>query len=430
MLEPLRGFAEGPDLLVGSVPLVTWEPDLCSIAVESLDVPAPPPFEEDDIATMWKALLDFRTSLASSVASQGRDAGSAIAAGQPLATEALPRAISGCRRLIRRWPINESRETVWRPADMRGGREDLKATDRLGARHGGVSNGLQVIPDRIARRQRGTIPWTSVRLSGACRTLAAYLREVGLDGSGRALVQPLELVAERAAPVQRVPDPPLSSWPSQARSTFWAVIEALVGLAASGRGDAQVPLSDVWRIYESWIALRSLVVLEQRFGPVKPVGDGTAWSCEWDLGEIVVRLHSQREIGASPGGPDSGHPDGVISVSSDLRPDVLISVTSTVGDQALLCIDAKRRITATQLDAGDVATAASKYLWGIRIANDPGVLPVAKVLIVSSAGLAAVHDIERSRIFSLFALPSQGAEEFDQFVAEEVERLVVEVAGP
>jgi hypothetical protein len=410
------------------VPLVSWDTGARVVTVEFLEVPPPPPFSHNDIQGMWKALLDFRLPLAGSIAMQGRSTGAKAAAGHPITSETLPRAISGCQRLIRRWPTNESRESIWRPTDMRGGREDLQATDRLGARRGGVTVGSRVIPDRVARRQRSSIPWTSTRLSGACRALAVYLREVGLDGSEQVLVGPLELVAALAAPARPVPDPPLSSWPAQARSTFRAVIEALVGLAVAGRGSSSVPLSDVWKIYESWIALRSLSVLEECLGPAKPVGVGTVWSSEWDVDGVTVRLHCQREIGASSGGNVAGHPDGIISVSSNLRPDVLISVIGSTGDKALFCIDAKRRITATQMDAGDVATAASKYLWGIRDASDPDLLPVVTTLIVSSAGLASVHDVERSRIFGLFALPSQGAEGFDVFVREEVERLVAEVS--
>jgi hypothetical protein len=429
ILEPVRGPAVGPDLLVGSVPLVSWNAITHSISVEFLEVPAPPPFEEDDVGSMWKAILDFPLPLASSMTVQGRGSGSATAAGQPLTSEALPGAISGCRRLLRGWPTSETRETIWRPADMRGGREDLRATDRLGARRGGAVVGSRVIPDRVARRQRGSVPWASTRLSGACRALAKYLRESGLDGSEQVLIRPLELVSERATPARRTPDPPLSSWPSQSRKTFQAVTEALVGLAVSGRGASLVPLSDVWRIYENWVALRSRSALENRFGQAEPIGDGTAWSCQWDLEGVVVRLHSQREIGSPSDGNVAGHPDRIISVSSNLRPDVLISITGATGDQALFCIDAKRRLTATEMDAGEVATAASKYLWGIRMKDDPDLLPVATALIVSSAGLAAVHDVERSRIFGLFALPSQGAEGFDLFVEEEVERLLAEVTA-
>jgi hypothetical protein len=428
ILEPIRPPAGGPDLLVGWVPLVSWNPVERSVTVKFLEVPPPPPFGDGDIESMWEAVLDFPLPMASSLTIQGRGLGAARPASQPIAGEALPRAISGCRRMLRAWPTNETREMIWRPADMRGGREDLRATDRLGVRRGGISLSTRVIPDRVARWQRGTADWTSARLSGACRALADYLRETGFEGSGQALVRPLELVSERVAPSRRVSDPPLSSWPPQARSTFRAVLEAMVGLAVSGHGESLVPLSDVWRIYENWISLRSRSVLEELFGMAEPIGDGTAWSCEWDLDGIRVRLHSQREIG----GPSNGnalHPDRIISVSSNLRPDVLISITTEAGSQAVFCIDAKRRLSTTEMDAGEVATAASKYLWGIRMKDDPDLLPVATTLIVSSAGLAAVHDVERSRIFSLFALPSLGVEGFDKFVSAEVQRLLAEVAA-
>jgi hypothetical protein len=426
VLEPMRANA-GPDLLVGSLPLVWWDSASRSIAVEFLDVPAPPPFGEDDIESMWEALLASPLSLTRSVMLQGRGRGAGAAAGEPLASEVLPRALARCRRLLHRWPTSERREIVWRPSDMRGGREDLRATERAAARRGGSVTAHGVIPDRIARRQRGSVPWTSIRLARACLALARYLRAAGLEGSDRMLAGPLELVTERAMPSRMAPDPPLSSWPAQARTTFHAVIEALVGVAVAGRGEALVPLSDVWRMYESWIALRALVALEGRYGPGQLLAGGGAWTCEWDLEGTVVRLHSQREIGATPDASIPAHPDDIVSVSSNLRPDVMISVSNKAGDQVLICIDAKRRIEQTSMDAGDVAAAASKYLWGIRSASDPKLLPVDIALIVSSAGLAEVHDIEHSRIVGLFSLPSRGVDAFDDFVRDETARLVTEV---
>lgn len=423
VLEPLGGAA-APDLLVGELPLVWWDPAARSVTVEFLDVPAPPPFGAADVEEMWGALLASPLPLTPSVMLQGHGRGAATAAGQPLASAALPRALAGCRRLLRRWPANEKREIVWRPADMSGGREDLRVTERVAARRGGVVTAQGVIPDRIARRQRGAVPWTSGRLAGACGSLARYLRGAGLEGSEGVLVGPLEMVAERAVPSGKAADPPISSWPAQATATFRAVIEACVGLAVAGRGEAFVPLSDVWRMYESWIALRALTALEGRYGAGELVAGAAAWTCEWDLGGTVVRLHSQREIGAAPDASISAHPDGVVSVSSNLRPDATVSVWNQAGGQALICIDAKRRIEQTSMDAADVASAASKYLWGIRSASDPTVFPVDKVLIVSSAPLAAVHDSEHSQIAGLFSLPSQGVDAYDDFVSGETARLV------
>jgi hypothetical protein len=426
VLEPLSG-PEAPDLLVGSLPLVWWDSGSGSVAVEFLDVPAPPPFDEADVESMWEALLASSLPLTPSVPLQGRGRGGAAAAGQDLRAEVLPPALSGCRRLLRRWPANERREIVWRPTDMRGGREDLRVTERIAARRGGMVTAQGVIPDRIARRQRGSVPWTSARLAGACRTLSRSVREGGLEGSAGILAGPLEMVAERALPLRRAPDPPLSSWPAEARATFRAVVEACVGLAVAGRGDAFVPLSDVWRMYESWIGLRALAALEGSYGPGNFIAGTAAWTCEWNLDGTTIRLHSQREIGAAPNALISGHSDSIISVSSNLRPDVLISVWNEVGDQALICIEAKRRVEPTSMRAADVAAAASKYLWGIRSASDPTSFPVDTAVVVSSAGLAAVHDIELSRIVGLSSLPSHGAEAFDDFVSSETARLVVEL---
>lgn len=426
VLEPLRS-GEAPDLLVGSLPLVWWDPLSRSIGVEFLDVPAPRPFDEVDVQLMWEALLASPLPLTPSVMLQGRGRGGATAAGQALADEHLPRALASCRRLLNHWPTDERREIVWRPADMRGGREDLRVTERIAGRRGGVVTAHGVIPDRIARRQRASTPWTSGRLAVACLALARYLRESAFEGAEDLLLSPIEMVAEQAQPSRRSPDPPFSAWPSQARVTFQAVVQACVALAVDGRGKAFVPLSDLWRIYESWIALSALTALEERYGPGRVVVDGGAWTCEWNLDGTIIRLHAQREIGAAPDSSISAHPDGIISVSSDLRPDAMISIWKQAGEQALLCIDAKRRIERTSMDAAEIATAASKYLWGIRSARNPELLPVDRALIVSSAGLAEVHDTEHSRIVGLFTLPSHGLGAFDEFVRAETARLVAEV---
>lgn len=425
VIEPTWTRSDLPDLLVGSVPLVWFEPRGRTVELSFLEVPPPPPFASKDVEEMWRRLLSSDLPLLRSAHVQGLSGGAAEAGSDPLSIHQLPAAIAACRRMLQRWPGDERREVVWRPADMRGGREDLRLTEARAGRRGGVVLDDLPLPDRIARRQRGSLAWQSRRLAAACLALTEKLVEVAPDDRSPLLTEPFEAVAARALTNQ--PDVPTSSWPLAARSAYKAVLGAYVGLAVAADGAAHVPLADLWRIYEAWVALQILAALEGAFGPPATVSVGPPWTGEWVVSGCFLRLHLQREIGSSGDPASTGHPDGIRSVSSDLRPDALVAVWLPGGGQTVICFDAKRRTAGTKMDPAEVASAASKYLWGIRTAADPGEFPVSSTVVVSSAPVAEMHDAAASRISAHFLLPSIGGESFASLVQSTVRSAVEKV---
>jgi hypothetical protein len=399
-----------PDVLVGSLPIVWWDGDTRRARLAFLDVPPPEPFTGDDIASMWAEVADSSLPLAQSVAVQGRGEGRGSVSGRGLSDEALPVALDLSRALLRAWPTKVTTDVVWRPPDSPGGREDAAITDRLGGRRSGrrPSSG-SIIPDFVARRHGRSTEWGASGLAAAAQALAAILaeRRVSSDGDSERPTQILEELATRAGRGARGVDPPLSSWPHLAQATFRSILSALVTLSARGPGSDRVPLSDLWRLYESWISLRAIEAVTSSFGPGTELDGCPWWASEWTVDGAFVRLHAQAQIGATADDWISGHPSGIRSVSSNLIPDILVAVWHPDGAQVLICVDAKQRTLLTGMDPSEVAAAGSKYLWGIRDAADPSAFPVTSTLVASSAGVPVMHDPALSRITAVWITPSE-----------------------
>ena len=428
VLDVIDDGGDTPDLLVGALPLVWWKRSSRSVEVAFLEVPAPPPFIYGDVAAMWERLLASSMPAVESVSLQARAPGRGRMDGNRLRPEAIPPAYAACRRMLGNWPEVETVATIWRPADMRGGREDLVETDRrAGSKPGIVTPRGMSIPDRVARRQRSSATWNSGRLAAACRSLVDAMNNPPPSWeSPVVLARPIALVGERAAGQRSAVDPPVSSWPPIAQAALAAVLDARIALALAGEGSDHVPLSHIWRLYENWLVTAVVDALVPLLGPGREITEGSGWGWQWSDGPVLVRVHAQATIGAEPDTDLCGHPDGLVSVLSDLRPDVLVSVCERDGGQAILCVDAKRRIAATKMDASEVAGAASKYVWGIRSGTDPDT-PIASTIIASSAPIPDMHDLHEARISTCFLLPSTGGEEFAALVTGRVAALIAGV---
>jgi hypothetical protein len=423
VLELEQSGPEAPDLLVGEVPLVWWNAATRSVEISFVKVRPPDPFTEADVSAMWKLLLGTSLRELHSPPGQGRDEGPSRHAGKWLRPEAIPRARTTCRRMLSRWPVQESVATYWSPPDMRGAPEDLVETDRRGGSKPGLTMGRVRIPDRVARRRRSSAPWTSPKLAVACRTLVKELKaQLASPADGDELVRPILQAAERAGGSRAV-DLPVSSWPPLAQETLRAVVEARISLAAGSGQEERVPLSDVWRLYEKWLAIATVEALRPLLGPGVESSDGDRWRWEWGVGSAIVRVHAQATIDGEVDVALAGHPDGLLSVLSDLQPDVLVTVCDPEGDQGVLCVEAKRRIEATGMEASEVAAAGAKYALGIRSGADPQT-PIASVIVASSAELARMHDEESSRVSSCFLLPTSGRDDFAKDVRERVKALL------
>ena len=357
---------------------------------------------------MWESgLLHFRFRSRTG-RSPGKGERAAAAAGRGLDVRAVPAAISRLARLARSWPERDVTEIVWRSPEIRGGREDLRETDRSGARLAGIRRpGRSPIPDRIARRRGTTAPWSSRRLATACVAFDRALRKTGDIEVGARPLALVDQVARRAAWQAHGPDGSISSWPHEVEAAYRAVLKALVALAAAGAGHDRVPLSP------RMAPIRGLGGRQDARGARRRVRTGGApkkrhggrENGRQRLARVSASTRRQRRDAnflIARGGP------GFASVSSDLRPDGLIGLRSPEGAQALVCVDAKQRTSLTAMDPAAVAEAASKYLWGIRHADDMDRFGTVTTLIASSAPVPEMYDPDRSRTDASFLLPSGG----------------------
>lgn len=423
ILEPLpREDGETPDYLVGTVPLIEWDSKNQRPRVHQLEVAPPPPFGSADAQSMWRQVVAASVRPLSSVRLQGGARGSASSERAGLDPDAVPAALGALMSLERSWPQLQASETVWRAADLRGGREDDKATDRLGAARAGITTSTGTrIPDVTARLRGSSQEWGSQRLASAClaldRALAARSQE--LPGSSLESRRVVMSVARRSYRYAPGVDAPPSSWPTGGRNALMGVVRALLALAAEGAGSALVPLSDLWRLYETWTCVVALEALTAEYGLPEQVDD-VDWAWQWQIGEVKMRMHTQGSIGGSVNAAITGHTDGVVSVSSELVPDLLLSLWQEDGGQALICGDAKQRTLGSAMKAGDIAEAASKYLWGLRFANDLTAPASSRAIIVSSAPVSQMLNEQESRTAAVHLLPGVGRGEFAAMLTETV----------
>lgn len=419
-----------PDVLVGSLPLIWWDRSTRTTRVDFLKVPPPEPFAADDLGLMWHSVLESSLPLAQSIPIQGRAHGHGVVSGTGFSVEALPAAVDLAGALLSEWPTRDSTQLIWRPPDAPGGREDAALTDRLGGRGLGTRGSTgTLIPDLVARRIGVSSEWGATNLAAVADALAAGLadRQVTHDDEMEQPIRLLEEVSIRANRAAHGVAPPLSSWPHLAQTTYRAMLEALVSVSAAGSGVDSVPLCDLWRLYESWICLRTAEALSNGLGRGQ-VLDLPWWANEWVIDGVFVRLHAQATVGQIPDPRLCGHPNGVRSVSSNLRPDVLVAVWKPDGGQVFICVDAKQRTAETQMEASQVAATGSKYLWGIRDAVDVEALPVATTLVASSAPVTPMHDPARSRIAPSWITPSRGDDTFESSLLRSVEEAISALA--
>ena len=404
-----RGTDGAPDVIVGDLPLLYVDPESQLPAVSILHIPPPPPFGGDDIADMWSLVAGSDVPIPDSVPAQARQLGSGEVLAAGLDGHAVPLAIGSLLRMLRRWPQYETTEIVWRPPDVRGGREDVRVTDRLGARRAGRRRvGAPPIPDLTARRRGASVPWGSRQLATACVALGSVLRDREQNHQAARTFALIDHSARMASQYSQGGEATLSSWPQDAQASYRAILRALIQLALTGPGAQAIPLCHLWRLYEAWVAVKTYEVMSTAMG-VGELIEATAWTRRWTTSTgVEIRLHLQATVGRAPDDTIAGASPGFISVSSDLRPDALVALSHPSGSQAMICVDAKQRTSSTAMEGAAVASAASKYLWGLRHADNPHRFATMRTLIASSAPVPKMHDAAQSRIDASFMVPSGG----------------------
>ena len=417
-----------PDVFVGSLPILYMSNSLRRPAVASLDVPPPAPFAVEDVQEMWRDLRASPIPVPDAVPLQGRVevGGKASFDATQLELAHVARAIGQGLALTRDWPQFETSETLWRSTDLRGGREDGRLTERHERQVAFSRSETRRIPDRTARRRASSEDWRSSRVATVTRALRRSIADRAVERAGqdelRQTVRLLDQIARRATSPVAARDVSPSSWPSGMRAYYSDALRAFSALEATRTGIHEVPLSRLWELYEAWVATRCFRVLCDLFGePVASRGAtlGVArWFAEWSAGERRVFMYVQPVIGRER--MELTASSSIQSISSTLIPDVLLVIETESNTSRIFVIDAKKRGTGTAMTAGDVAEAASKYLWGVVWAGSDFVRAVAGALIAASALENATMYSASSAIEARVLLPSQ-LRSFDETVCGLVE---------
>jgi hypothetical protein len=355
------------------------------VRLAALDVPPPAPWSWGDIRTMLSAVRRLGLPDPASAGALHRGAVFARPSRHALAWEALNRCSSAASAALSRWPSRSVRHQVHHPLELSRGTELIDVTERQ------LGQGIDLLrakdgrlaPVVTARRVRQVEPWTNrsiATVAGQVCQVVRSAKERSVFGEAPpALTAPIRALSHRSRPSVPVPDPPFSSWPPVFSDAYLASLAVLNATTEGGRQSGWVPLSDLWRLYETWLAERSLAILRRILGgPAWTASDAERVTCGWhgDGWELELRhpctfTSKPRElVGCS-----------WWSVSSELEPDVVLVANGPAGPR-LVALDAKAR---GRITPGDLAPEASKYLWGIRRDHD-STFGVTAVVLVSPYG--------------------------------------------
>ncbi len=411
LLRRRSTFGVGPDVVTGwlRIPYVT-----ASMEVESLAlwIPPPEPFLSEDIEVMWEEVLRAPWDLPQPVPAQGSletDA-SLTLRNSGVRFQALKGFWSIAKRLLGNWPQQESTTWIWKGIDLPGGREDEMLTLRHPRAAAGTRLGNTLTPERSARLISGTNDWKLNSVSSVSLALAKRL-EASVNTETVPLISHLVGAAARIAAIARPAavssDPPISSWPHVLAALYRLALQALAEAETLAVSKDEVPLCDLWRLYESWVTLSVVRELQSLMGDPGLTQHGSrsdawAWAAQWALPSGgLLRVASQETIAGHTSGNGAQSGKQLFSVSSVLIPDVLISYMPADKEPIVMVIDAKKR-SGSKYERSSVAEAASKYLWGAR-ALDGHDVPgsgLSSVVLVSPIPAEEMLDPTSSRIQS------------------------------
>ena len=416
-IAPVGGPGDDmPDVLVGWLPVVTRHG--LGLRAEYLDLRPPEPFKKTDVSLMWKTLQASSAPLPARIGPQGRldVADPSTLRAQGLEPEFLRTAHSTARALVAEWPQVEAVQHAWRPIDITAGREDERDTDK----RAGVFPMIKR-PDGTPRPTLSSriVPtsqlWRSNQLAAMAREVLARIGRVDADRvpglESPKLVAPFEAVARQAYDRRRTLERPLSTWPTRASAALTAFGALLSGVAPRDAGGTYAPLCHLWRLFEAWVALQVLdqladdARLSLRKAPAK--GSGDEWHAVFEGPNGRILVVAQPQVSRDPASCGILAPVGLFSVSSVLQPDLVVAMEDMhSGTWHVDVYDAKKR--SQPMTSGDVAEAASKYVWGIRRKGSTAdELAVRSVTIVTTGDGGSMFSPADSRIGSVCAMPSE-----------------------
>jgi hypothetical protein len=373
----------------GRLTLVTIADDK-ELTVQHLSVPPPPPFADHDVRAMWEARNRLQLRRRDPISGEADWSETALDPALRVRLDQLPRAIGSARLLLSRWPVRHVTRSQVLPVEQRGGREDLLATSGLGDRAGLLLHSGRLLPTRTVRRFGDT----ERRRCGSVSTIAELLRAtadsflaapnaVPETSVRRRLLTPLAAVADAAIPAKGSVDEPPSTWPHVMQHFYSRAAIALTELEILGAGEDTAPLSELWELYQAWVAELILTQLENELGLTNVPRRRGALLGRWQDASGQIELHYTPTIPAKPGKFYEICGTKLHAVIGDLEPDLILGARVNATTRILI-IDPKKR---PFLDSGAVSVEASKYLWGIRGADRR----VGVVLVAPSGGVNASH---------------------------------------
>lgn len=385
-----------------------------TIGVERLQVDAPPPFSNADLQVMWEARN--RLSERHRPPTSGEAPWATLRAEERTAPSwrELRRAVEAAIHLLAAWPTRPVPDISWLPLDQSGGTVMVSLTEYQAKQHAVVlPHG--VAPTRTARRvatrEEHRLHGLSALATLVARRVAEYSALDALPDIRRDLASVFLRVAARSRPAHSATDPPPSTWPTPMASSYVSFIRALTAMRDEGTGHSTSPLSELWELYQAWIADKLLQGLTKAIGrPIEGSSRGTSLA-RWSDGSATIELRYQPFV---PGTPDT---PGVtflgvrlLAVIGNLRPDLLLVRQEGETWRALI-IDAKKR--SNELLSEDLSVDASKYLWGIRQASARHIVPAVEGVILAAplGGAHAAHTEGRAVVMS--AHPGVGWSEYD-----------------
>jgi hypothetical protein len=406
---------ELPDVPVGSLPIVTLNPNTGNIEIVPLSLPVPEPFDQVGIDEMWRSVVDLPEAVRSGV--RRRALWEGVTADREysdfeLSVPSLPKVFELSKSLLHRWPQRESSENYWRPIEIAGGREDAHGTIRRLDRAGAVAIGNRVMPRRSLRRRASTEDWQLPSLAAVVTELVRRIKaEPGLADASGAGTLLLEEVAALSSSRATGSEPLPSSWPWGLRTLYDLALEALAFSTPAGVGPTMAPLCHLWRLYEAWVSTQVINWVAGIRGRSPDIGPGVAapgnaWKAMWRDDNVVTEVWGQLQVSGNPIELGDDPTLSIRSVTSQLVPDILV-VVATPQSATLIAFDAKRT-SSLRLLPDEATTTASKYHWGLRATHANADVYLDKVVLVTCASPPTFFDNAKARTISVRARPVAG----------------------
>jgi len=356
-----------------------------------MDIPPPLPFDNDDLRTMWTARNRLTMARRPPTSGDAEWARLRRSVGSDVDWQLLELAVWNASVTLSNWPARSIPSVQWLPTDRTGGRILVGVTERSPRSHA-LPSGPSGMPALTARRSAAAQPRTLHALAAVAALLANALEAVpGINQDPfirDRLTGLFRRVAQRSLPSTPVADPPPSSWPRPLSATYAACVRALTVITAVGPGSSSAPLSELWELYQAWCAEALRAAITAILGPSGVTSPSTSCIGQWSDGSATVELHYQPKI--TTGGAFSALGQKYQAAISDLEPDLLL-LRQDGNTVRRLVLDPKKRSGLLGVD--DLTLNASKYLWGIRAADQPARAPILQgvLLLAPLGGAASAH---------------------------------------